>query len=112
VEAALGFALLLIAMIVVVVPSDDLELSGGAIAAAALLGLVLTTLGLATTREGGSVGPATHRVVDIVLVAVMVILAILFALGDATVEAIIFAAFGLGFGILTARTRYTLTGAE
>ncbi len=111
-EAALGFALILIALIVVVVPSDDLELSGGAIAAAVIIGLVLTMLGLATTREGTGVGPATHRVFDIVLVAAMAILAILFALGGATVEAIIFAAFALGFGILTARTRYTLAGGE
>ena len=95
-----------------VVPSDELELSGGAIAAAAIIGLVLTTLGLATTREGAGVGPATHRVLDFALVVAMVILVFLFALGDATVEAIIFAAFAVGFGILTARTRYTLTGAE
>ena len=112
VEAALGFALILIALIVAVIPSDSLELSGGAIAAAAVIGLVLTTLGLATTREGAGVGPAAHRGFDIVLVAAMVILAILFAASGATVEAIIFAAFALAHGILTAQTRYTRAGGE
>lgn len=112
VEAAIGFAMLVIALVVAVDPGGSFDFSGGATAACGLFGLVLTTLGLATTREGAGVGPSTHRAFDIVIVAALAILAIIFAVGGETAEFILFAAAALGQGFLSFRTKYTLAGGE
>jgi hypothetical protein len=112
VEAALGFALIFLALVLALDPGGNFEFSTAGAAAAGVFGLALATLGVATPREGTGVGPASHRAFDIAIVAGLAIVAILFATRGDTTEVIIFAAAALAHGLLTARTRYTIAGGE
>ena len=112
VEAALGFALIFLAIVLALDPGGNFDFSIAGVAVCGVTGLMLATLGVATPRQGVGVGPASHRAFDFVIVAILALAAILFAIDGATTEWIIFAAAGIGHLLMTLRTRYTLAGGE
>ena len=98
-EMAIGLLLITLSVI--------LNFPVGGFGLCAIPGMLITGLGLAATREGRRVGGQTHRYLDVLLVALLVLAALLAAaLLDPIRPAITLAVAAAALALLASITRY------
>jgi hypothetical protein len=105
-EAGLGLVLLVVPFLFSV-PGDVVDFSTAAIVVAAVIGLVLATLGFSGRRVGEAVPASTHAQFDRIVIGALLLAGVLFALDEQGEAVLLVAGSALAQTLLVINTRYS-----